>query len=257
MNLKTFISILIFILLKLYCVGQSKDVKPDIYDLPIPKNLSQCFQELDRTFDDTKIKLVKTLPEDSIYFNKEFQSGDDFFHAWKIYEGSRLTKHFNSLGLYGSFEIYEAILISYHRYLNHQAINLSDQIKKYQKKQKADRDYYLAKLNKDTLNGVYIPKDITESLSELDKLLDKKTKDLFINKDEDKVIASVYRFNPGLWIRNNWGLWGGSRLQKYFNDLGVKDPEAMSVLILTCYYRKTNNLPLKFTELVKTNSSKK
>ena len=33
-----------------------------------------------------------------------------------------------------------------------------------------------------------------------------------------------------------WGFWGGSRLQKYFNDRKVFNPDYMSYLILKAYY---------------------
>ena len=39
-----------------------------------------------------------------------------------------------------------------------------------------------------------------------------------------------------MWIRNNWGLWGGSRLLKYFKERGITHPDSMSAIILACYY---------------------
>ncbi len=90
----------------------------DVYDLPIPRNLEQCFKILGKTLSENELFVIRTFPEDSIYFNNEFKNGADFFHAWKIYDGSRLTKFFNKKGLSGSHEIYETILISYHRYFN-------------------------------------------------------------------------------------------------------------------------------------------
>jgi hypothetical protein len=37
-------------------------------------------------------------------------------------------------------------------------------------------------------------------------------------------------------MRNNWGLWSSSRLQKYFTDKGVMHPDDMSSVILFFYY---------------------
>jgi hypothetical protein len=45
-----------------------------------------------------------------------------------------------------------------------------------------------------------------------------------------------YHLGLGMWMRNNWGLWGGSRLYKYFHDKGVTDPEDMSSIVLFYYY---------------------
>ena len=50
----------------------------------------------------------------------------------------------------------------------------------------------------------------------------------------DDMIA--YHLGLGMWMRNNWGLWGGSRLQKYFREKGIGDPEEMSSVILFLYW---------------------
>jgi hypothetical protein len=239
-QMRLLIFTLTILILQVDLYGQKKSV----HETSIPKNLEQCFTTLDKTMPDNEIELIRTLHEDSIYDHDEFRFGTDFFHAWKLYDGSRLTKYFNKLGLAGSHEIYETILVSYHRHLNNKELDLIGQIKKYQARQKADYDYYLSKLDKDTLNGVYIPKDINECMTELDRLLDKESKDKFMNQEEGKAVANAYRPGVGLWIRNNWGLWGGSRLQKYFFDKGAKDPEGISWIILTCYHRHLNGRPL-------------
>jgi hypothetical protein len=227
--------------------GQQRDV----YKLPIPKNIEQSFKTLLRTMSENEIELIKTWPEDSIYAHKEFKYKTDFFHAWKIYDGSRLTKYFNKMGLVGSFEIYETILISFHRHLNNTDIDLTGQIKKYQARQRADYELYQQRLKLDSINGVYIPKDIDECMTELDRLIDEKWKYDFAKEEEQIAVATAYRPGPGIWMRNNWGLWGGSRLQKYFSDKGVKDPEEISWIILTCYHRHVNGNPLDFEGLLK------
>ena len=39
-----------------------------------------------------------------------------------------------------------------------------------------------------------------------------------------------------MWLRNNWGLWSGSRLERYFYARGVYHPDNMSGAILEYYY---------------------
>jgi hypothetical protein len=53
-----------------------------------------------------------------------------------------------------------------------------------------------------------------------------------------------YHFGLGMWIRNNWGLWGGSRLSQYFNRLGIHHPDDMSGIILDSYWRKIHGKPI-------------
>jgi hypothetical protein len=50
-------------------------------------------------------------------------------------------------------------------------------------------------------------------------------------------------------MRNNWGLWTGSRLATYFGDHGVHHPDDMSGIILTAYRRHLLGRAIKFEEL--------
>ena len=234
-----FIITTIILLFHLLSFGQTKK-KPSVHDLSIPKTLKECFILLDKTLPDDEINLAKILPEDSIYYNSAFKYGTDFFHAWKLYDGSRLTQYFNKLGLYGSHPIYNTILISYHRYLNKDSIKLDEQINKYKAVQKREKDEYLAKLDKDTVNGIYIPKDLPDCFKQLDKMLSVKDKAIIKNlKNKQETIQ--FHHSLGMTLRNSWGLWGGSRLQKYFLDKQINHPDGMSSLILEYYFDWLNN----------------
>ncbi len=219
--------------------GQTKE-KPSVHDLPIPKTLNECFVVLDRTLPDDEIILAKTLPEDSIYYNSAFEYGAEFFHAWKLDDGSKLTRYFNKLGLYGSHPIYNTILVSYHRYLNKDSIKLKQQINKYQEIQEKQEKEYLRKIDKDTLNGVYVPKDLEDCFSQLDTLLSVKIK-TGIKVLKNKKETTKYHLGLGMTLRNRWGLWGGSRLQKYFLDRKVNHPDEMSSIILEYYHDWLND----------------
>jgi hypothetical protein len=58
-------------------------------------------------------------------------------------------------------------------------------------------------------------------------------------------------FGFGLWMRNNWQLWGGSRLSKYFNSLEIYHPDDMSGIILVSYHRYLNNKDIQLDEQIK------
>jgi hypothetical protein len=232
-------TIIIALLFSLTIYGQNNE-KRDVYDLSIPKTIEQCLKVLDKTMFENEIYLIKTLQEDSIYYHNEFMDGADFFHAWKLYDGSRLTKYFNKKGLYGSHPIYNTILVSYHRYLNKESINLDEQIRKYQQIQEQEKKEYLLKLQNDTINGVYIPQNLEDCFVQLDKILsedDKNTIKKLANKEE----TIQYHHGLGMWLRNNWGLWGGSRLQTYFLNGKINHPDDMSALILEYYYDWLND----------------
>ena len=92
---------------------------------------------------------------------------------------------------------------------------------------------YMERMYKDTIDGVYIPKDLSDCFVQLDKIFSDKDKREFIENEGN----GLYHFGIGMWMRNNWGLWGGSRLQKYFIDKrGFMQPDDMSSYILSYYY---------------------
>jgi hypothetical protein len=98
-----------------------------------------------------------------------------------------------------------------------------------------EREEYKQLLVAEKIDNIYIPKDLGECFPELDKLLtdiDKKEMQA-LPKREDMV---KYHFGLGTWMRNNWRLWGGSRLQKYFIDKKIGHPENMSGIILIYYH---------------------
>ena len=119
--------------------------------------------------------------------------------------------------------------------MNREEIKLDDQINKYKLKQAEEAKEYQQKLQKDTINGVYIPKNLEDCFIQFDKLLsdeDKQTIKQLRNRKE----TIQYHHGLGMWLRNNWGLWGGSRLQEYMLNKKIKHPDEMSAIILEFYY---------------------
>jgi hypothetical protein len=100
-----------------------------------------------------------------------------------------------------------------------------------QKKVSYERDYrYLV----DRIDGIYIPKDIDEAIDSLDALLSAEDKRYVADSLSLEDFCNDLGLGSG--IRAMWGFWGGSRLQKYFNDRKVFNPDYMSYLILKAYY---------------------
>ncbi len=80
-----------------------------------------------------------------------------------------------------------------------------------------ERREFEARLTLERIDGTYIPANLGESFIELDKLLAEVAKKEMqaLPKREDMI---QYHHGLGTALRNSWGLWGGSRLQKYFTD---------------------------------------
>ncbi|WP_157604484.1 DUF6794 domain-containing protein [Solitalea canadensis] len=98
----------------------------------------------------------------------------------------------------------------------------------------------------DTLNNVYIPQNLEDCFGQLDKFWNDSTKTQAKQWTEDEFSANAH-FGIGMWIRNNWQLWGGSRLSIFFNEMGIYHPDDMSGIIIHSYHRyltgKTISLP--------------
>jgi hypothetical protein len=91
----------------------------------------------------------------------------------------------------------------------------------------------------DSPTGIYIPTDLEDAMVELDRLLPACFTKQFL---ADGPIR--HHLNIGMWLRNGWWLWHGSRLSQYFNKLGIQHPDDMSGIILTSYYRRLRQQPL-------------
>jgi hypothetical protein len=99
------------------------------------------------------------------------------------------------------------------------------------------------------LNENYIPKNLEEALTQIDFNLSDSLK-VEIGKKTENDFISESHFGLGIGMRNNWKLWKGSDLSKYFNDIGIHHPDDMSGIILTSYYRKLAGIELKLDKQV-------
>lgn len=99
------------------------------------------------------------------------------------------------------------------------------------------------------IDGIYIPKNLIESLIEIDKFL-KPTDKEKIKLQTETEFTSQAHFGQGLWIRNNWALWKGSRLYHFFKSKGISHPDNISGIILTSYYRKLNGIEIELDKQI-------
>ncbi|RYG38505.1 hypothetical protein EON81_03420 [bacterium] len=84
--------------------------------------------------------------------------------------------------------------------------------------------------------GYYIPIDLEDAYRELDKMLSKEYREEIQAGKDDPETTYVL----GRWIRNNWGLWRGDRLAKWFQGRRVVHPEDMSGILLATYRNRLN-----------------
>lgn len=107
---------------------------------------------------------------------------------------------------------------------------------------------YHSNIKKTRLYGVYIPKDITDALAELDKLSTNEAKTKLKQADE-ATIGKKLRFGLGRWMEYNWNLQEGSRFSHYLREIGMWHVDDMVEYMTILYFRHVSGLPLQEKEL--------
>jgi len=93
-----------------------------------------------------------------------------------------------------------------------------------------------------------VPTTLVECFSALDRLMGAERKAELKASPISELPA--YHFGLGMWLRNNWGLWGGSPLKDWFTARGIHHADDMSATILTSYWRALNGLPIELDEQI-------
>jgi len=212
-------------------LGQSDSISDNGFI--IPKSLNECIVELDKTFtQDAKDKLI-SLDEDTIGYIYDILIIDE----WLRSDSSRLITYFKNQGLRFTDEMEYFIILAYYKYLTTGFPDVSIKLKKYvshidslsiARKIECEHNRLM-----DTLDGVYVPVDLIDCYKHLDYLLSDSLK--LKMKNSTVYDMFTYHFSIGLWIRNNWGLWNCSRINKYFRDNNITHPDNMSGIIIQGY----------------------
>jgi|SRR5690554_407441 len=103
---------------------------------------------------------------------------------------------------------------------------------------------------KSHIDEEYIPRNLNDAVSELDKYINDSIK-IAIRQMSEEDFLNESHFGRGQAIRNDWGLWHKSRLKRYFKRKGIFHADDMSSIILKSYYRKINNQEIGLKEQVK------
>ncbi|MCP4259991.1 MAG: hypothetical protein GY774_21125 [Planctomycetes bacterium] len=100
-------------------------------------------------------------------------------------------------------------------------------------------------MDPNTPGKIYIPKNLEDAHQELKKMLHEEfIEEIKVGKEDN---LAQHHFGLGTWIRNNWELWGGSRLAEYFVNIGIYHPDDMSGIIIESFWYDVNGktYPLK------------
>jgi hypothetical protein len=98
-------------------------------------------------------------------------------------------------------------------------------------------------------NGNYIPRDLEDAHAELIKMLPADELQQIRNMKAEREMIG-YHMSLGMDLRNDWGLWKGSRLSRRFNLMGIWHPDDMSAIILFTFWCKLHDQPYRLQDRV-------
>ncbi|MEL6973488.1 MAG: DUF6794 domain-containing protein, partial [Bacteroidota bacterium] len=99
------------------------------------------------------------------------------------------------------------------------------------------------RVRQEMLYGVYIPRDLGEVFTQLNRLSEADDRANFRMLNERDAATKPF-FGLGRWMSHNWGFYGGSRLTAYLNQLNLFHPDDMTRFLLIMYHRHLNKNPL-------------
>lgn len=222
----------------------------------LPKNLKQAVRYLDKECPERVKSRILSVHEDSLkYAVYPFAKAEPYkdyktvFHWTSDENGNpKITRYLKSKGVYEDHS--EVLLYSFRQYLLNGQINEKEILRKFVAIQGESEAREKIKFEADRIDGIYIPESLEDCFTQIDSFWDDSVKLEVRRWDENEFVAKT-SFGFGMWIRNNWRLWGGSRLSKYFNDLGIYHPDDMSGIILVSYHRHLNNRDIDLPGQVK------
>jgi hypothetical protein len=107
---------------------------------------------------------------------------------------------------------------------------------------------YEVRISKSYLNGQYIPRNLFDALTELDKRMEPDAIEAFKSLTEEDASRKAF-FSFGRWIMVKWGMEEGSRLTEYFRQQKVGVVDDMVRIIMIAYHRKINGKPIQEVQL--------
>ncbi len=205
----------------------------------VPQTLSDAIAFLKKDCPDSIKQRIKRISSDSIIYSVYPYVGSYKVVAeWTMAGDSNqgIKKFFSSREICYPFNQQRAVWVAFQQTLlgvrnaTERTLNYYQQLERTWAKE--DRVRYTT----DSLRGYYIPTDLRDCIAQIDKMLPDSVKEQIRRTKPDAFFGESH-LNLGMFLRNSWQLWMGSRLTKYFNDMGIENADTMSGVILAAYYQ--------------------
>ena len=114
-----------------------------LYGVYIPKDLAECFEQLNEKTTKTSKAKFKEADELTVMLKLHYSLGRWIWHNWGLFEGSRLSVYMNKVGVHHPEDMADFIIVAYHRYLNKKPIEPKELVAFFEKrkaKEKAEQE---------------------------------------------------------------------------------------------------------------------
>lgn len=204
-----------------------------------PKDFAQAMTILQTDCPDSLKSIIKKTGNDSL-INLCYPWDGDYktIFEWTKSDNkrSKIKKYLISKGISTNQHQQAVILIAFKKTLIGEGFDENEILQPYQVIENKWAKEDSVRFTTDSLRGTYIPKDLEDCFKQIDTFWSDSTKLKVKQWTEDEFSARAH-FGFGMWMRNNWQLWVGSRLSNYFNEKGIYHPDDMSGIILDSYHR--------------------
>ena len=117
---------------------QERIKKDKLYGVYIPKNLDDAMQQLNKIISTESQAVIKTIPEDSVCLALHNRLGQWMILNWGFYGGSRLSHYLRSAGVTYPDDMADFLILSYHKTLNGQPINIRELATAFRERRKKE-----------------------------------------------------------------------------------------------------------------------
>lgn len=95
---------------------------------------------------------------------------------------------------------------------------------------------------------IQIPENLEQCFGTLKQMFGAEELEKICTGPESNMVR--YHHGLGRWLRNNWGLWGESKLKEHLKKIGLWHADDMSSVILDSFWRHLHDVPLDIEEQV-------
>jgi hypothetical protein len=110
-----------------------------LYGTYIPKDVNEVILELNKKIDATSKAKFAGVSENEAATRLFFSLGRWMTHNWSLYEGSRLSKYMQDLGIHHPDDMVRFFIIIYHRSLTKQPLEVKALVAKFVEKEAAEK----------------------------------------------------------------------------------------------------------------------